>query len=911
MKIAKRFLLPLLCSLLIFTQLFSSEDETLAIRRIATCYYEKDFSLLKRLSQDFLNAFPESEHIDNLYLLIGDMYSQESKWEQAYTAYQMIEEPSLAKEAFTSTLHCLYSLKHFDTLKELIEKEYSQAPLFSKTPPIVVFYHTEALFKGRFDSLEKNEIQHIEDSYKKLLKTPFKPHAHLALAHLYTLQESHSKASVHFSKAAPFFPDLNEKLLFQAACHQTHFDPKLAAKTFYQIKNLDLSRSQEAFYHWMTLLFHSNNYEGLLSAQKEIFEKIPEDKLAAAHLMMGKVFFAKKNYEEALLHFQKGNHLLEEKSQKESLFLTLLCSYHLNNHSLFNRTLSKLEKAFKGTYEHQKALFLKGKRLQKNKTYQKAQPYFSKVIKYGHTDLAAAAQYEYALCSFLNHQYQNARDHFLKVIKNFPQCAYENPATSYLLQSSAHLMTEKATDEMKQQLLNDYLLCLKNDSFFATEELPEIHLKIAKLYFDLQNFERLRPFLESFLNTFPDYSKAYQAHLLLALSYEPVGESLAPYISHLEKALQYELQAKDKTPILLHLFHATYRIAQYQSLQEIPVENQLMQAGSYLSEAVRYGALIPKKHFYWLAHLYTETLDPLDPSSLPLIEKASETLQALFQAYPESCSEHDLELKFKYAQILGWQDKEQEKIKTLQFLEKKAPPSSVLYNKALLELACCYEKQGRLALARENYESIVSNYNIAIPHITQKAKLHLARILCQDYLKSGCSQEPSPKIATFYKDLQTQRSLKNEPVHLEAALDYCLFVHAKSILNGDYQPYLEALLQVRQDFTNQDTLVAKEYHEMRKLDPNLNLLYEAYMQFLDVRILHIQAKQHLTYHKPIQAREKWTLAKKQIDRMLEINCLKTPYLDQAITLEQKTLQGQLWTSEHLTSYFTRGDGDGS
>ena len=71
--------MPTLLALLFSFNAYAESDETLAIRRIATCYHEKDFELSQRLIDDFIQSYPASTHFENLYLLLADGYLQKKR----------------------------------------------------------------------------------------------------------------------------------------------------------------------------------------------------------------------------------------------------------------------------------------------------------------------------------------------------------------------------------------------------------------------------------------------------------------------------------------------------------------------------------------------------------------------------------------------------------------------------------------------------------------------------------------------------------------------------------------------------------------------------------------------------------------------------------------------------------------
>ena len=122
------------------------------------------------------------------------------------------------------------------------------------------------------------------------------------MAHIYALQNKHTIASQYFTESAQNFPEMKEKLLFAAASAQSHFDQILASETFHQIKELNTFSHQEAFYNWMILLYHSDNFEKIIQSKEELLSQVPASKLADTHFVLGKTFFKQKQFITALNH---------------------------------------------------------------------------------------------------------------------------------------------------------------------------------------------------------------------------------------------------------------------------------------------------------------------------------------------------------------------------------------------------------------------------------------------------------------------------------------------------------------------------------------------------------------------------------------------------------------------------------
>ncbi|MCH9631999.1 MAG: Cell division coordinator CpoB [Chlamydiae bacterium] len=900
----KKFPLIGISALILSCNAFSESEETLAIRRIATCYHEKDFELSGKLIDHFFETYPSSCHLENLYLLQADNYLQKKEWKKALTAYQLIQSPLLRDESFIQRLHCHYSLRNFQALKKEIEPRFNDlSNLSTSDQNIVTFYFAESLFKDDLKSLNSKDLTRILKLYNTLLNTSFEAYAKVSMAHIYALQNKHNEASDLFSQSAKAFPDQKERLLFAAASHQSHFDPNLATETFNHIKELNAHTHQEAFYNWMVLLYHSDNFEKIIESRDELLSQIPDSKISSTHLILGKTFFKQKQYIAALNHFDKclDGHNPKMLLQEVSL-LGLLASYQLNDLYKLNSYLSILEKKFRSSKEYSEGLFWKAKYFQNNKEFSKALHTYHKVIKTKSEKLLPSSSYQIALIYYQQDQFQKAQSSFTKLLKNFPDSAYSKPSISYLLQSCFKLLHQKESPKVKQQLIDAHLAALNMKGYFEKDQVPQVHLSIAKLYLDLGRQKEFEETLTTFLSLFPKNDKTYQAHLLLAYSSKKKQDGLDNYLQHLEDAAFAAPPLEVLSPIYADLFYGYLQSAKRIKSMEIVFEK----VSDCVIELINFGYDFPKSLYLWFSQSFFQELekkikDSREFENADLLEKASKILTYYIQKFPEIESAHDQNIRFNYARVLGWQRLFKQQLKSLQSLNKQLNPDSSLYFKSLFEEALCHQILDQKDTAIDIYEKIISKQSLFIQDVSLKAKLNLARLLTVEYLSNKNSTLLN-KINELYEDLHVARSFKNEPLHLEAALDSSLLNHLDFLQKKDYSSYLKALIKIKDDFSNKDTLLTQEYHEIRLKSPEENSFYESYMMFLDARILNLQAKLQ-TNENDSMKKEKMALAQKILSRLQKENT--TPYLSKIIQIETQSYKKDVFTDDFFCD-FTKG-----
>ena len=114
-----------------------------------------------------------------------------------------------------------------------------------------------------------------------------------------------------------------------------------------------------------------------------------------------------------------------------------------------------------------------------------------------------------------------------------------------------------------------------------------------------------------------------------------------------------------------------------------------------------------------------------------------------------------------------------------------------------------------------------------------KAKLNLARVYYKKI--SNSDKKEYVKVLEMLEDIQRNKYLPNEPIHLEAALDYVDIKMDIEPLETRTSHMLLLLKHIKEDFSNQQDILSKDYHTMRELMPDKNLIYQSYMMLLDAK----------------------------------------------------------------------------
>ncbi len=187
-----------------------------------------------------------------------------------------------------------------------------------------------------------------------------------------------------------------------------------------------------------------------------------------------------------------------------------------------------------------------------------------------------------------------------------------------------------------------------------------------------------------------------------------------------------------------------------------------------------------------------------------------------------------------------------------------------------------------LLLEFQRGESALACYtqiNTVEPYLQQAKKLRIAR------LKILQGKEKIEPLLNELNQLQINRSLNTEPVHLEAAYDY-----AKYHSRGDPKRLLKLLGAAKEAFTSQKDIPAKEYHALRGTNQRLDYVYQAYLMLFDARIA--QTEGDLAKRKdPVEASRKYAIAKELYETLLSEKFAISKYLVDQAQSSLLTLQG--------------------
>ncbi len=828
-----RYLLLSLCLIAAGSPEGSPKD-AFFLRRITEFWKDKDYALVKKQILEFLSANPNTSVSDNLYAILGDLYFQEENNEEALAAYQKIAGKEFRLKTSARHLFCLHQKEDWAAIASFAY------PLYQEAGEDVRYLLSEALYR---------QISSCEDGAQKialaeqakpvvlsLSSDKYKERTLFPLAEVHRLLKEYPQAASLYMILAEKEPDQAHDLMFQAATLQLEFDKNEALKTYGLIMQKGGNKAEESAFNTLVLLYQDEQYAALAAKEELLSKNISEDKIPLFHYCMGRSHFNLEEWNKTALHLEQP---VPAEYQKNSIITLLVCAQKSADMALFDRTLEKLTAAFPNDSETAKALLLHAQFSLQKENLTQANTDLEKVLlqfpEYGDKENLV---YDHALILSQSKNWRESRKTFLSYLDQFPQTLHGDTIWSYILNCSIQELKEASPESLqakKEQFASDLQICLKRDSVFTSDERVDYHFLLGKTFFELGETDKVIETLQAHVASFPSHPTAAEAHLLMALSFQDSNPKA--FAEHAEAALSLNPDVADRGILHLQLFNA------YLSLHE-----QAQAADHLYSSYIDERRPIQRENELWLANYYygsaKERHDSLSQARAIILFQSLLGIKDDQMVFDISASEPFLEVEaLKLADLLDGQ-KKVTLLSALVNVQDQHPDFSWKFQRqTAFELGKAYENIGEIDKAVAVFDRLVQTSTYAPSYFSSAAQLQQARLLysrCEECDRNE-SSEKMGQILSNLKDLQIQKKLLSEPTHLEAALEYADIRASFAAPESRIESILFYLNRIKEDFSSQDDLISKEYHESRSRLPEKDLLFQNYMKCIEAEMLRLEA----------------------------------------------------------------------
>jgi len=787
-----------------------SENEALALRRIADFWEEGEYQIAKNQMELFLEEFPESSYKNRLSSALGDLFLREKSYQTALKFYAQVDEPALIEKIFLHRMQCLYHLEWHATLADECEA-YLQNDDIDAANRLEASYLLAIALYSQITAPQKEAeavirlAERAKPYFELLSQTELSEEVAGAFAHLQCILKDYKGASQIYLDLAKK-GEKSEEYLFQAALIQSKYDPTLALQTFDQLASVEGGEfAKEASYNLLILYFEQGRHEEIISEKEKFFNAVSPEKRNLCSFFVGQSYLHLKRYEEAsseLSSFLKSD--IPEDRVRPTLLFLVEAAYQSTNLELLDTTLERLDKS---DPERPKALFCRALTLKKQGKLAEAKEALLSLLS-STAQFADRAQVSLALAQFYFEEknWKRAREAAFQFINEFGAHEIAKNGWDLLLAASNEIGD-------KTQFIQDLRERLKSA---PDSEKDEWIFRLAKAHFELNEMDEAALLLE------PIQERHINAKLLLAFSYRDGQGDEENFCFWGEKALEGKAT-------LLPIFQQ--HIGLFNSYLK---QDKLDAAADHLYAALLESGSLQPANLFWLADIYYSRYekDPLYASAaLDILSRLP--LTPLEEAEP---------FILKLAKLHRHFGKEKLSQELLEMLEKEYnafPENPWNHDKEVrYYLAKSYLALNEIEKATEIFEKLATT-EMYHNRFVASAALESVRLL-------GKNETDFEKSACRLKNLVLQKKLEHEPIYLEAALEYVDLLSQK---DPSKRPFF--VEKMKTGFESEEDLLSKDYHAAFEKYPAQEKIYRTYIRYLEAELLcqekslHTKAKEIL------------------------------------------------------------------
>lgn len=887
-----------------------NEDEALFLRRIIDFWDEGQRLVVKQELEKYLQENSSTNFTDYLNALLGDIYLCEDNLSSAVEKYAKISNLDIKEKVLPNYIQSLYQLKRFGSVCQECEASEQIIKASDKdTYQRFCFMLGDAYYNLALDStdeeMKKAFANNAKAYFAKLIDQPFERDVLEQLANVESILQEYEIASGLYVKLSEKTPGRREEFLFHAANMQLSYDKNLALQTFTQISHIGKEKKIESAFNRLLILIDLEKWSDIVLAKDQFSELFKGDQKLLFTFYLAKSYFVLQNYPKAAEVAQSYLDKATEFTGYTKAVLQMMTSLgeKLENQALFDKAIAKFEEFAPNDIDLARIYLARAVFFKKNEDYQKAKADFASIEKKffdfdDETYLVESAHFFYKMNDYLR-----ARLRFKAYISKTQNKELLPLCLNYFINSSIKITESIPVDKKeaaKAVLIKDLEEYLANEAILPTNDFIERSLLLGQLKYELSDPEDSLKTLMAVYDKYDIARHRPEVTLLIADCYKMIDENLL-FCFYGEKTIENDLAHNlDLTNLRLGLFNeyiSRYSSAKKAEFLDKASENLYM-ALSFNPKLFEGSSGVKKENILWLCSYFYNKVEQYmkedwrrsltDNKEMNLC--ANRAILTLEQLINCSCPGNEitqenlfLEQEFlRLADLYGYKRDFQAKKDVLENLVKNYRSDDFFQNKdkAYFNLAQTYQVLGEtiqaktffskvIALNNKNYFNVASNLNFA--------RLELSLI---DEINFKLDNPKVVEELSCLKNIKLQKNLQNEPLHLEAALDY---VDAQSKIESNLENKISLLLKVKQDFTQGGDVISLDYQNSMKLYPEKVKIVDAYLTLVDAKILLLNAeKQHNI--------ETLSQAEELIKRLKDEGLIVTSYLDRKIAEITKEIQ---------------------
>ncbi len=855
-----------------------TEEEAFLVRRIAEFWKDRDYLLVKRQIHTFLEKFPNSPINDQLRGILGDLYLQEKKYQEALDAYAKITDAHVAEKVIVNRLQCYYELNNYAAIyKEGRPYLAVSSKKLGNRKEELNFLVAESMFRMALETsdqtIKQDYAAQAKSLYEPLITSNFSRHTKLALAEIYHILKQYEKAAVLYIDLASQYPEQKEDLLNQAALSQAEYDPQLAIVTFSEVINLKGKKENDAAMNRLILFFQEEDFAEVIKYYPEVMSKATGTKKQTLDYIVGRSYYAQQDYKHSseflgrYISSQTGS----SSQLKNALLMQLNCAQQTENHAVSDSTIDQFKTYFSQDKEFGQALYIHAIMAKNRGDLDLSEKELAQVIQENKFDDRQSLFMEYGLVTHENAKWDESYKTFKLFIDLFPKSENRNVAFKYLLSSCLNKLKEideNPNGYSKEVFYDDLTLVLNEQSakktILSSEEEKDCRLLSAKTAYELKRFPLASKQLESFIKDFPADQQIGEAHLLLGICYQNTEADPELFYHNIEKAIAYNPELANQSSLHLQLYNAYLNKIENmkltmnaKSIHSTTKDSLYDLAADHLYKAIALGDhSIKQENKIWLAnHYYQKVKQENKLITSENLKKSLEIYKSILIMGGNTnlvlIGKETLHLEpeiLKYVELLSIKGAQEIKVGILANLAEQQTKNNQLkwsfQTQTFFELAQTYELLKDEENALETYNFIIKANRGVPSYVTDYALLHSIRLRF-NMMESDFKNDKNEQIITILnqlKDLQIKKSPSSEPLHLEAGLAYAKIRAEIAPKEEKDEKYLFYLGRLKEDYTSLDDSLIKEYHKRLSASSEKQDLFKSYMGFIESEELRTKAK---------------------------------------------------------------------
>ena len=823
------------------------------LKRMKEYWKEGDLETAKRQIRSYLEQDSQGELTEEMHLLLGDIYLKEGNYISALEEYDLLQKKALEEKVFYNKTLCYYETNQTQELLLIAQVFSSHAQLTLEQKNSVRYLCASNFFEQAMKTPEKNPIllQKAQELFASCAGTSFEALSLYPLARIHEITGDNKLSASYYEAASKHHPDADTHFLFQAALLRSEEAPELAITTFKRLFPSS-SKKSEALYNCLLLQYKTKQLKEFISTYESHHHLLTSEQKIAANYLLGKSLFYLEEFEKAMDPLLETMESASSSSSKKTAQLMLLESAYKT------QKIDAYQKIFRnGAYplvndENYPAAHLIYIKLLKEKEY------YPEFIEEAHAFMAQnpdhpekeQIQWDTAYFLYKAKKWKEADVLFTALVE-------ENPSSKFALNAwrlglNCALSQMQSSSEKEQSLyrstfIDKIRLILPHKEALTSKEREVFCFELIKTLFLEKQFEDVLTTSQEFLQENPATRFAEDIKVLQTLCFLNNPNHIDLFVQNAEKLLQPTTSFAEKDELRLHLFNIYVQKAEQG--MEIEKDLALEKAAYHLYELFQKNPLsLKKENLEWLAEYHygfvkKHQKDPTASRDLftSHLQRSSALFASLLPAESQELTETSEVFLLRLATLFSWSGQFDKKAALLgQFVHPNKSTESIIQRQLALELAEAHHILGNFLQALEAYNVLIENYPFS--SIRALAILKRSKLLTY-YLPEDQKTEDNPTYVhnlNDLKDLEIQRSLLSEPLHLEAGLEY---IRWKSELTQDDFSRRKKQIHLLQLFKEnfQSEFLTENRDGIDSITKEKENLLSSYLQFTEAEILRLEA----------------------------------------------------------------------